>query len=156
MATAKVTPELTAELSALVAASGCELVHSEFKGGLLRLFIDRPEGVTLDDCELVSRQASALLDVLDFGGARYTLEVSSPGLDRQLYGPRDYERFVGRLVRLTYRPEEGAGRRTVVGRLEGFHAADADPLVVVREESRPEAMAVPLSRVVVARLEIEL
>ena len=59
MATIKVTPELEAELSALAAASGCELVHCEFKGGLLRLFIDRPEGVTLDDCELVARQASA-------------------------------------------------------------------------------------------------
>jgi ribosome maturation factor RimP len=156
MATVKVTPELTAELSALVAASGCELVHCEFKGALLRLFIDRPEGVTLDDCELVSRQASALLDVLEFGGDRYTLEVSSPGLDRQLYGPRDYEKFVGRLVRLTYRPEEGSGRRTVVGRLEGFNAADAEPLVVVREDPRQEALAVPYSRVVVGRLEIEL
>ncbi|QQR72492.1 MAG: ribosome maturation factor RimP [Holophagales bacterium] len=156
MATIKVTPELEAELSALAAASGCELVHCEFKGGLLRLFIDRPEGVTLDDCELVARQASALLDVLDFGGSRYTLEVSSPGLDRQLYGLRDYEKFVGRLVRLTYRPEDGSSRRTIVGRLEGLNAGDPDPLVVVREDPRQEALVVPFGRVVVARLEIEL
>ena len=156
MKTAQVSAELTSELTALAASNGCELVHCEFKGGTLRLFIDRPEGVTLDDCENVSRQASALLDVLDFGGARYTLEVSSPGLDRQLYGPRDYERFVGRLVRLTYRPEESAGRRTVVARLEAFNAGESDPLVVVREQPGHEALGVPLSRVVIARLEIEL
>ncbi|HRU10899.1 MAG TPA: ribosome maturation factor RimP, partial [Thermoanaerobaculia bacterium] len=115
----KIDAELVAELESLAAASGCELVHCEFKGGVLRLFIDRPDGVTLEDCEHVSRQASALLDVADFGSSRYTLEVSSPGLDRQLYRPRDYQRFAGRRVRVTYRPEAAEARkRTVVGRLE--------------------------------------
>jgi ribosome maturation factor RimP len=99
--------ELTPELEQIAAASGCELVHAELKGGVLRVFLDRPEGqgaVTLEDCSHVSRQVSALLDVLDFGTGRYVLEVSSPGLDRQLYKPRDYERFAGRGAR---EPREG-------------------------------------------------
>ena len=74
--------EITPEIEQVAQAAGCELVHAELKGGVLRLFVDRPEGVTLADCQLVSRQVSALLDVLDFGTGRYVLEVSSPGLDR--------------------------------------------------------------------------
>ncbi len=155
----KIEPELTTELESLAAASGCELVHCEFKGGVLRLFIDRPEGVTLEHCELVSRQASALLDVAGFGASRYTLEVSSPGLDRQLYRPRDYRRFAGRLVRVTYRPEgEVARRRTVVGRLEALAGDDDAATVVLRvsEAEGGEPLAIPLASVQTARLEIEL
>ena len=78
--------QITPEIEQVAQAVGCELVHAELKGGVLRLFVDRPEGgVTLADCQLVSKQVSALLDVLDFGTGRYVLEVSSPGLDRQLY-----------------------------------------------------------------------
>src|SRR3954468_1088259 len=100
--------EIMPELEAVAQAVGCELVHAELKGGVLRLFVDRPEGVTLAECEQVSRQVSALLDVLDFGAGRYVLEVSSPGLDRQLYRPPDYERFAGHLARVTYEdPETG-------------------------------------------------
>jgi ribosome maturation factor RimP len=131
--------EIAAELADLVAATGCELVHAEWKGGALVLFIDRlPAGVSLADCEHVAKLASALLDVLDFGQGRYVLEVSSPGLDRQLYRPRDFERFLGRLVRVTYetppaaverKPAAGSpagetdsrrSRRTVLARLAEF------------------------------------
>src|SRR5688572_18720905 len=88
--------ELVAELEQIAAAAGCQLENAEWKGGVLRLVLDRPEGgVGLTDCEQVSKQVSALLDVVDFGKNRYTLEVSSPGLDRQLYRPRDYARFTG-------------------------------------------------------------
>ena len=82
-------------MAAVAARSGCELLEIETRDRLLRLVVDRPEGVTIDDCQAVGRQISALLDVEDFGDSRYTLEVSSPGLDRKLYGPRDYERFQG-------------------------------------------------------------
>jgi hypothetical protein len=80
------------ELAAIAESVGCELVRVEFKGGVLRLMLDREPGserlgVSHEDCANVSRQASALLDVVDFGPARYTLEVTSPGLDRPLYRP---------------------------------------------------------------------
>jgi ribosome maturation factor RimP len=108
-------PEIEAELAESAAAAGCELIHAEWKGGLLRLVLDRPDaadspdtGVSLADCERVAKQASALLDVLDFGQGRYLLEVSSPGLDRQLYRPSDYRRFLGRLVRVTWEEEPAA------------------------------------------------
>lgn len=150
--------DLERELAAVAERAGCELVHAEFKGGVLRLFIDRPEeGVTLADCELVSKQVSPLLDVLDFGSGRYTLEVSSPGLDRQLYRARDFERFVGRKVRVTF--FEDGGKRTVVGRLEAFDDDEGGGTATVAEEDRGAASAthaIPLSDVSVARLEIEL
>src|SRR5437868_2319022 len=68
--------EIQPELEQIADAAGCELVHVEIKGGILRLFIDKPEGVTLADCEHVSKLASAWLDVVDFGKSRYLLEVS--------------------------------------------------------------------------------
>lgn len=151
-----VDEDLERELSAVAEGAGCELVHAEFKGGTLRLFIDRPEGVTHADCELVSKQVSALLDVLDFGAGRYVLEVSSPGLDRQLYRARDYQRFVGRKVRVTW--FEGEGKRTVVGRLEAFDPAGGG-VASVAEEGRGDDGAryrIPLADVAQARLEVEL
>jgi ribosome maturation factor RimP len=134
----------------------------------LRIFVDRPEGgVTIADCELVSRQVSALLDVLDFGQSRYVLEVSSPGLDRQLYKPRDYDRFAGSLVRVTFQDPETGKKKTVVARLQGLRRAegapDEDAQVLLAEEAPPKAkdkagetLAVPLKNVTLARLEIEL
>src|SRR5512142_3138695 len=81
-----------------------EVVDVEFRGGgkarMLRIFIDKPEGVTHADCEAVSREVSTILDVEDaVPGGSYTLEVSSPGLDRKLSKPADFERFVGSLVK---------------------------------------------------------
>jgi len=112
--------ELRPELEQIAAANGCELVHVELKGGVLRLILDRPDGgVTLADCELVSKQASAYLDVADFGRSRYVLEVSSPGLDRQLYKPADVERFVGRLARVAFMDPESGAKKTVAGAATG-------------------------------------
>ncbi len=78
---------------------GLEIVDVEWKVGkqrLLRIYIDRPEGISHSDCQAVSEQLSVILDVEDLvPGARYTLEVSSPGLDRKLMKAADYERFVG-------------------------------------------------------------
>ena len=145
--------DLESEIAAIAASAGCELVHAEFKGGVLRLFIDRPQGVTLADCELVSKQVLALLDVVDFGSCCYVLEVSSFGLDRQLYRARDYERFTGRLVRVTWFGAEG-GKRTVVGRLTEYRPAGEGEITV--EAATGERFDVPLGMVKVARLEIEL
>lgn len=160
--------EITPEIEQVAQAAGCELVHAELKGGVLRLFVDRPEGVTLADCQLVSRQVSALLDVLDFGTGRYVLEVSSPGLDRQLYRSADYDRFAGRLARVTYEDPETGKKRTDVARLRGLrHAAgspedvsgndaEGDARVLLEDGKTGEVREVPLKNVKLARLEIEL
>jgi ribosome maturation factor RimP len=152
--------EITPEIEQVAQAAGCELVHAELKGGVLRLFVDRPEGVTLADCQLVSKQVSALLDVLDFGTGHYVLEVSSPGLDRQLYRPADYDRFAGRLARVTYEDPETGKKRTDVVRLKGLRhvegASEKDARVLLEDGRTGEVRELPLNNVTLARLEIEL
>ena len=82
---AGIDSKLLDEMQGIASSASCELLHAELKGGALRLVLDRAEGgVTIDDCSNVSREVSALLDAWEFGRARYTLEVSSPGLDRRL------------------------------------------------------------------------
>lgn len=150
-------PELRRELGAIAAGIGCEVLDVELAAGTLRIFLDREEGgVTLADCERVSKELSAVLDVSDFGKGRYILEVSSPGLDRKLYGPRDYRRFTGRAVKVTYlrEAEDGRSKRTVSGRLVAFSELDGGRAVV--EEPRGDRLEIPLSDVQVARLEIEV
>ena len=106
------------------AQHGVELVDAELRGGgkarMLRVTIDKPEGVTHEDCANVSRELSTVLDVEDaVPGGAYTLEVSSPGLDRKLVRPQDYTRFVGSRLKLTTR-EPVNGNRHFDGRLEKF------------------------------------
>jgi ribosome maturation factor RimP len=92
------------EIEAIVTSEGLELVHIEYRkqghGYLLRIDIDKEGGVTIQDCELVSHQVSAFLDVDDVVPAEYELQVSSPGLDRKFYKPSDYQKFLGRLSRV--------------------------------------------------------
>lgn len=82
---------------------GLEYVEMKKMGGkfLVRVFIDKAEGVTLDDCERASREIEAVLDVEDPIPYSYTLEVSSPGLDRPLRNPEDFKRFSGKIARVT-------------------------------------------------------
>ena len=112
-------------LAAGVAASmGMEVVLVELKGGgnrsIMRIFIDQPGGVTLDDCERFSKRVSVLLDVEDFIPFSYVLEVSSPGLDRPLTKEEDFQRFVGRKARVRLRSAL-AGRRNMQGRILGVN-----------------------------------
>jgi len=105
-------------------AHGVEVVEVEMRGGgkarTLKITIDKPEGVTHDDCANVSREVSTILDVEDaVPGAAYTLEVSSPGLDRKLLRAEDYRRFAGSRVKLMTR-EPVNGNRHFEGRLESF------------------------------------
>lgn len=149
-----VDDRLVTELEAIAEGVGCELVRVEFKGGVLRLVLDRePGGVSHEDCANVSRQASALLDVVDFGPARYTLEVTSPGLDRPLYRPEDYDRFTGRLARITIQPP-GERKKTVVARLAGFDPNGGGKVMVTGEKG--ETQVIPLPQVLKAKLEIEI
>jgi ribosome maturation factor RimP len=148
------SPKIESELRRIAASEGCELLEVEYHGGLLRFILDHPDGVTLEHCESFSKQASAVLDLEDFGSSSYVLEVSSPGLDRKLYGPRDYERFLGKLVRVTIRVPDTGRRRTVVGVLESF-SREAERIGVVDRESG-ERLELPLGHIATARLEIEL
>ena len=148
------SPTIESELRRIAQGEGCELLEIEFHGGLLRVILDHPGGVTLEHCESFSRQASAVLDLEDFGPSSYVLEVSSPGLDRKLYGPRDYERFLGKLVRVTFKVPETGRRRTVVGSLESFRR-DAESVSVLDRESG-ERLELPLRDIATARLEIDL
>jgi len=108
----------------VAAAQGIEIVDVELRGGgkarTLRITIDKPEGVTHEDCAMVSRDVSTILDVEDaVQGASYTLEVSSPGLDRPLKRPEDYRRFTGSRLKLTTR-EPVNGNRHFEARLQSF------------------------------------
>jgi ribosome maturation factor RimP len=105
-------------------SEGLEVVEVEVKGGgnsrLVRIAIDKPAGVTHGDCELMSQQVGTILDVENIvPGGRYTLEVSSPGIERKLIKPQDYERFRGKKARLTLR-DAVEGRRNWEGTLAGF------------------------------------
>ena len=112
------------EIASRVATSeGMELVdvemHGRGPGAILRIYLDKPDGVTLEDCQTVSRQVGILLDINDVMEARYRLEVSSPGLDRRLVKPSDYQRFTGRQLRLLLKTSRD-GRRRFQGRLLGM------------------------------------
>lgn len=108
----------------VAADGGLEVVEVEMRGSgkarALRIFIDKPEGVTHEDCASFSREVSRIFDVEDaIPGDSYTLEVSSPGLDRKLYKAADYTRFQGSMVKLsTYEPING--NRHFMGRLVSF------------------------------------
>src|SRR5579875_537464 len=117
--------ERITELSERAAAgTGIEIAEVQLRGSgkarLLRIFIDKPDGVTHADCEVVSQRLGKLLDDEDaVPGDSYTLEVSSPGVERKLARPRDFERVVGQKIRLAVRqPIEGQSR--LEGRLIQF------------------------------------
>ncbi len=144
-------PDLQALLAPVVEDLGCELVGVEFhpnsRNSLLRLYIDAEGGITVDDCARVSGQVSGTLDVEDPIRGQYTLEVSSPGLDRPLYLPEHFERFTGCSVRLQLlRPLEGRrGMRMTATLL----AVEGDELVV---ETQGEHLNIPLAEINKARL----
>lgn len=116
--------QLQQMLEPVVTALGCELWGIEKTAqGMLRIYIDKEEGIGIEDCERVSRQVSSLLDVEDPISGEYTLEVSSPGADRPLYTLAQFEAFVGENVSVKLRfPYEG--RRNFKGLLKGVEEGD--------------------------------
>ena len=133
---------------------GVELVHSEVIGPenkpIVRVFIDKPQGVTHEDCSEVSIHLGTILDVEDFIHSSYTLEVSSPGLERGLYKRADFERFAGSLAKLKTRQPIG-GQRNFRGRLLGL---DGDN--VLFEDRTNGTVQVPLSSIAKANLEVDV
>lgn len=133
----------------LCTAEGMELVYIEHQyepGGLvLRVYIDKPGGVTLDDCVLISRQLNDLLDIHLEGSPAYNLEVSSPGTDRPLSGMDDFKRFEGELARIkTIEPIDG--RKNFKGVLAGI----SDGNVNIKVEN--QVFAIPFAGIKRARL----
>jgi ribosome maturation factor RimP len=126
---------------------GFELVELEFKAGgdLLRLYIDIERGVTVDDCEAVSRQVSGILDVEDPIPGRYTLEVSSPGIDRPLRTLAHFGHFAGQRVKIQL-DAPFQGRRRLTGTLLG---AKSD---IVEVEVNDSVWELPFERIEKARL----
>ena len=134
---------------------GFELVDVEVKrergGHFVRLYVDKEGGIGLDELQSVSEEVSAILDAEDPIDTTYTLEVSSPGLDRPLKDEADYRRFVGRLVKLSsYEPWEG--RRHWTGRLQSV--ADGSVTVTLEKEKGATAR-IPLEKIAHGRLEVE-
>ena len=142
------------EIAQRVAASdGIEVVEIEFKGGggnqLLRISIDKPQGVSHADCELVSQQVGTILDVEDVVPGHYTLEVSSPGVERKLLKPDDYVRFQGKKAKIALR-EPVESRRHWEGTLAGLENG-----AVLLEVSADRVLRFPLSHVERANLKFE-
>lgn len=168
-------PETTEEIAVIAREKGCRLLAIESSGGgrasVLRLVLEREDGsgVSVEDCEAVSREVSTLLDASDEISHGYTLEVSSAGLDRKLYTIDDARRFIGRRIRVktdipvvpeasdrpgvaaVSRDPAAAGSRNLRGRLE---TVEADVLRVVDEENR-KTYNVRFGDIRQARLEYE-
>ena len=134
--------------------NGLELVHAEVAGPegkpILRVFIDKPEGVTHQDCSAVSLHLGTVLDVEDFIHSPYTLEVSSPGLERGLYKRADYERFTGRMAKMKSRIAIN-GQRNFRGQIAGVEGDE-----VIFEDKTSGQVRVPLAAIVKANLEIDV
>ena len=138
----------------LVESQGADLVDLQYgmprRGrGILRLFVDRPGGISIEELARINRIVGGLLEVHDVIPGSYNLEVSSPGLTRALKKPEDYQRYAGRLVRVTTRaPWEG--RQVHSGILQGLEDDQ------VRLKEGESVLCIPLSEVARARLEIDL
>ena len=147
--------ERVQELAERVAIDhGLELVHAEVAGPdnkpIVRVFIDKPQGVTHDDCSEVSLHLGTILDVEDFIHSAYTLEVSSPGIDRGLYKRADYERFAGNNAKLkTRQPIDG--QRNFRGRLLGLEGDE-----VIFDDRTSGRVQIPLDLIKQGNLEVDV
>jgi ribosome maturation factor RimP len=141
--------ELTRLLEPTIEQLGYELADLEVKlggrGGVLRIFIDQPEGIGLDDCEKVSLAVSALLDVEDPLPGHYNLELSSPGLDRKLTKTEHFQRFEGETLKVSMRfPIDGRKR------FRGTLVSSDDENIVMEVDGKPYSL--PIATIDTARL----
>ena len=154
MASSSVADRVQAIAERVAIDHGLELVHAEVAGPdnkpIVRIFIDKPNGVTHQDCSEVSLHVGTVLDVEDFIHASYTLEVSSPGIERGLYKRPDYERFAGSLAKLRTRKPVN-GQRNFRGRLLGIDGED-----ILIEDRTSGRVRVPFEVVAKANLEMDV
>ena len=141
--------QLNDRLAALIEAMGYEFVGCELRrqshGSLLRIYIDNEDGITLADCTKVSHQVSAMLDVDDPISGRYNLEISSPGLNRPLFGIKQYQKFIGKQVKIkVHNPINH--QRNFVGMLEQVNETNVHLLVDA------EKVVLPFSEIEKARV----
>jgi ribosome maturation factor RimP len=154
MSNQEIISRLEELIQPLVESQGADLVELQYgrpkRGrGILRLFVDRPGGISIEDLARISRMVGGLLEVHDVIPGSYTLEVSSPGLTRALKTPKDYQRFAGRLARVTTRAV-WEGRQVHCGIIEGLK----DDQVCLKEGE--SVVCIPLSEIARARLDIDL
>jgi len=158
MAKVDVVEKITEIVTGIIEPLNVALVDIEYKregrNMVLRLFLEKEAGITLDDCADVSRQLSDILDVEDFMPEHYTLEVSSPGICRPLKKVADYERFVGHLVKVKtfdiVLDDAGNKRKTFVGKLTGV-----ENQAITMHLTEGQHATVPLDKVAKANLEFE-
>lgn len=133
---------------------GLELVHTEVVGletnPIVRIYIDKPNGVTHEDCADLSLHIGTILDVEDFIHSAYTLEVSSPGLERGLYSLRDYERFVGSLAKLRTRAPFN-NQRNFRGMIAGLDGTN-----IIFEDRTSGRLSLPFEEIAKANLELNV
>jgi ribosome maturation factor RimP len=133
---------------------GFEFVRSEIAGTkrspLIRVFIDKPEGLTVEHCAEVSREIDARMEAEDLIPTKYVLEVSSPGLERELFSMDDFRRFAGKLAKIKTTDVE-KGSKTTVGRIK---EVDGESIIVTLRGD--EDVTIPFSAVVKANLKIDL
>lgn len=158
MSKVDVPGKITEIAGQILAPLGMGLVDLEYKREgrdmVLRLFIEKEGGITLEDCSAVSRELSDILDVEDYIPDNYTLEVSSPGICRPLKKLADYERFLGHLVKVrtfeALTDDAGNKRKTFVGTLLGVEGGE-----ISMDLKEGQHASIPLEKVAKANLEFE-
>lgn len=151
MSSDELKEKLTHLVQKIVDEQGLELVQLDYNAGRkghLCIYIDKPGGVTIADCEKVSRDLSGLLDAYDLIAQSYILEVSSPGVERPLNRPQDFERFQGEMVKI-YTREPVAGKKSWGGKLLGSGAGFIEMLP---ENEEAGALRIPLEQIKKAHL----
>ena len=147
----KVKEEVERLVLPILREEGMELVDIEYKmgkgRGILRLYIDKPGGVKIDDCERVSKKIEPILDMSDLVRGHYFMEVSSPGLNRPLKKEADFNRFMGRLIKVkTFLPIDN--QKTFVGTLKDYKEE-----VVTLETREEKVIEIPMKNIAKANLE---
>jgi len=134
--------------------NGVEFVHSEIVGSkrnmTVRIYIDKPEGVTLEDCSTVSRAIGDVIDADDFIPSPYVLEVSSPGLERPLFSIRDFEKFTGKKAKVKT-SDAIDGQANFSGRIEAVEGSE-----IVFEDKTNGTVRIPFDKIVKANLRVDL
>lgn len=158
LATQTVVERIAAVADRIGEQHGVEIVEAELLGGgihrVLRVYIDKAEGVTLDDCQNVSHELGEILDAEDIVPGAYTLEVSSPGVDRKLTKAKDFERFVGQKVKVALKQAVDGSKR-VEGVLEAFSNDVATLSVAQGKNKEPKQVRIELNQIDKANLKFE-